>query len=251
MEEAFNLKTLSSEQEVQGRNKAASLLKNTPIPENEIIANIGLYLKRQELTKLLFFNELYQEVLKVHGSIFEFGVRWGQNLATFSNLRGIHEPYNHSRKIVGFDTFEGFIDTDQRDGGHEVIESGSLGVSDNYEEYLQEILDFHEGESPLSHIKKNGLRKGDAPKQLKLYLEENPETIVAFAWFDMTLYGPTFDCLKLLKGHLTKGSVLGFDELNDHQFPGETVALKEALGLENIAVKRNQYSGAQSYVIVQ
>ena len=38
----------------------------------------------------------------------EFGVRWGQNLITLNNLRGIYEPFNHSRKIIGFDTFEGF-----------------------------------------------------------------------------------------------------------------------------------------------
>lgn len=33
----------------------------------------------------------------------EFGVRWGQNLALFESFRGIYEPYNYNRKIVGFD----------------------------------------------------------------------------------------------------------------------------------------------------
>lgn len=251
MSTEFNIKSLASENEVSGRMKAAELLKQCPVPENEQIANIGLFVKRQELTKTLFFSELYQEVMKVHGSIFEFGVRWGQNLVTLNNLRGIYEPFNHSRKIVGFDTFEGFAGTHEKDGGHAVIEAGSLAVSERYEEYLQDVLDYHEGECPLSHIKKNSLEKGDAPKMLADYLQRNPETIVAMAWFDMTLYEPTYECLKLLKGYLTKGSILGFDELNDHQFPGETVALRDALGLENVAIRRNRFSGAQSYVIIE
>lgn len=230
--------------------EAARLLEENPVPDNEKIANIGLFVKRQELTKTLFFAELYKQVLQVHGSIFEFGVRWGQNLVTLNNLRGIYEPFNHSRKIVGFDTFEGFVGTHEKDGGHDVISSGSLAVSEGYEEYLQRVLNYHEQECPLSHISKNSLEKGDAPKRLADYLQRNPETIVAMAWFDMTLYEPTYECLKQLKGHLTKGSILGFDELNDHQFPGETIALRDALGLENVAIQRNQFSGAQSYVVI-
>jgi hypothetical protein len=43
----------------------------------------------------------------------------------------------------------------------------------------------------------------------------------------------------VIKEHLTKGSVLGFDELNCHDFPGETLAMKEVLGLDRYAIKRS------------
>lgn len=42
--------------------------------------------------------------------------------------------------------------------------------------------------------------------------------------------------------HLTKGSVIGFDELNFHAFPGETLALKEVLGLGKYSIRRNRYN---------
>jgi hypothetical protein len=74
---------------------------------------------------------------------------------------------------------------------------------------------------------------------------------VAFAYFDFDIYEPTKKCLELLKPHLTKGSIIGFDELLDPQFPGETVALRETLGLHNVAIKRMPYCGIQSYVIVE
>jgi hypothetical protein len=103
----------------------------------------------------------------------------------------------------------------------------------------------------LAHIKKTSLRKGNAIVELEKYLSEHPETIIAFAWFDMTLYEPTYKCLELIKPYITKGSVIGFDELNDKEFPGETVAVREALGLKNVRVERNRFSGAQSYVVIE
>lgn len=244
----IKLTSQASEQEVQGRNAAAKLFRDCPIPDNEIIANSGLFTKRQELTKQLFFNHLYENhIVKSQGIIIEFGVRWGQNLVTLNNLRGIHEPYNHSRRIVGFDTFEGFPKLNSKDGVGEAIHEGAFSVTKDYMDYLNEVLNFHEKECPLSHIKKNILMKGNADVQLKKYLEENPQTIISFAWFDFDIYEPTKACLEIIQPYLTKGSIIGFDELNDHNFPGETVALRETLGTNNVRLQRNKFSGIQSY----
>src|SRR6188768_4112789 len=72
------------------------LLSKAPIPENELLHNMPLFIDRRVISRILFINEIYQHVMKVHGSIFEFGVRYGQNLALFTSLRGIHEPFNHN-----------------------------------------------------------------------------------------------------------------------------------------------------------
>lgn len=212
---------------------------------------MGLFIKRQELTKKLFFADLYRKFLPVHGVIMEFGVRWGQNLVTLTNLRGMLEPYNYSRKIIGFDTFAGFPSVHENDGDHSIIKKGAFSVTDGYENYLSSVLNYHEMESPLSHIKKHELVKGDATVELEAYLKRHPETIIAFAYFDFDIYEPTKKCLELLKPHLTKGSIIGFDELLDPQFPGETIALKEALGFQNIAIQRMPYGGIQSYTILE
>lgn len=248
---SIEIKTIASQDELSNRNKLIDLFNRCPIPNTERLTNSGLFIKRQDLTKQLFFNDLYTKFKDVHGVIMEFGVRWGQNLVTLNNLRGIHEPYNHSRKIIGFDTFEGFANIDEKDGNHEIIKEGGFSVTKGYEYYLDEVLQYHEKECPLSHIKKNTLVKGDASLKLKEYLDQHPETIIAFAYFDFDVYEPTKQCLELIKPYITKGTIIGFDELNDPQFPGETVALREVLGLENIAVKRSPYSGIQSYIVVE
>ncbi len=50
---------------------------------------------------------------------------------------------------------------------------------------------------------------------------------------------------------MIKGSVLGFDELNDHDSPGETVALNEVFGLNNIKLKRFRPASRVSYFTVE
>lgn len=248
---ANNIKTISSSEEQDNRRGFLELYKSCPIDETEILSNLGLFEKRQEFTKKLFFYELYKQILNVHGVIIEFGTRWGQNLVTLNNLRGALEPYNYSRKIIGFDTFEGFKGVSENDGNHEVVRDGAFNVTANYEEYLQQVLSYQESESPLAHIKKNFVVKGDAVKKLEEYLIEHPETIIAFAYFDFDIYEPTKKCLSLIRKHVTKGTIIGFDELVDPHFPGETIALREVLGTDNFSVKRFNFGAIQSYIVFE
>lgn len=110
------------------------------------------------------------------------------------------------------------------------------------------MLEYHEFECPLNHIKKFEIAKGDVCKTLPLYLKENPETIVALACFDLDLYLPSRDCLELIKPYLVKGSVLCFDDQNFRAFPGETIALKEVLGLNNCKLRKVPYMIKECYI---
>jgi hypothetical protein len=78
-------------------------------------------------------HELYLKIVPVHGVIMDFGTRWGQNLALFSSFRGIYEPYNYNRKLVGFDTFSGFPSHAPQDGSDAAIQPGAYGVTPGYE----------------------------------------------------------------------------------------------------------------------
>ena len=242
--------TVSSVNEQKNRLGLADLINSNPVPDNEKSFHVPLFLKRQELSKVLYFQHIYQQFVNTHGVIMEFGTRWGTNMVTLSNLRGIYEPFNYNRKIIGFDTFEGFKNTNTNDDGkHDIIKEGAFSVTENYTDYLDQLLSIHQNESPLSHIKKYEIVKGDAPVQLAKYLSENPQTIIAFAHFDFDIYKPTLDCLNIIKPHLVKGSIISFDELNDPNFPGETKAVNEAFGSNNIELKRFAPCPMQSYFI--
>lgn len=241
----------SSENEKILRKNFFKLFKNNPIPDDELLRNLYLFIKRQDLSDILFFNDLYKEIINIHGSIMEFGVRWGRNLGLLSALRGIYEPFNHTRQIIGFDTFKGLSSPNKKDGNHRIAKKGSLSVSKKYEEYLEKILKYHDDESPISHIKKFEIIKGDATKTLDRFLKDNPQTMIAMAYFDMDIYKPTKICIEKIKPRLCKGSIVGFDELASKKFPGETLALIDTLGLKKYTIKRSQYSGFKSYIKIK
>jgi predicted O-methyltransferase YrrM len=128
---------------------------------------------------------------------------------------------------------------------------GELALTDDYDKYLDKVVQNIENDNPLAHIKKFELIKGDATKTIHTYLENHQETIISLAYFDFDLYKPTKECLEAIKPRLTKGSVVAFDELNDPDSPGETLALMEVFGLENITLKRYPYASRVSYFIVE
>ena len=240
--------TGSSSAEQIRREDFFSLYQASPIPENETLSNLGLFLNRQTLSRIIFMQELYKKIIDVHGIVIEFGTRWGQNMALFESFRGIYEPFNYNRKIVGFDSFGGFPSISPKDG--KLVKSGDYAVVKNYEKYLEKILSYHEAESPIPHKKKFEIIKGDATKTIDQYLAAHPETIIALAYFDFDIYHPTKKCLQAIKPKLTKGSIVAFDELNCPEFPGETVAFDEVFGIEKHAVKRSPLNPLCSYIIM-
>lgn len=248
--QTIETKSYPSQKEGEARNRLQQLFQNCPIPANEKLSNLGLFMKRQDLSRVLFMHQLYQQIVPIHGAVMEFGVRWGQNLALFETFRGMYEPYNHNRKIVGFDTFSGFPSVHEKDGSSNIVKPGAYSVTPQYEDYLSQVLDYHEQESPISHIRKYELVKGDASESIVRYLKDHPETIVALAYFDFDIYEPTKRCLEAIRPHLTRGSVIGFDELNIQDFPGETVALREVFGLDRYSIRRCPYSSLQSYIVI-
>jgi len=242
----------TSEAQRTERNKFLSIYKECPIPDNEILSNLGLFLRRQVISRILYMNELYKKIVGVPGIVIEFGTRWGQNLALFESFRGLYEPFNQGREIIGFDTFQGFSTVTEKDGNDSIATEGAYSVTEGYEKYLERVLDYHEQEAPMAHIKKYKVLKGDASVVFKEFLSSHPETIIALAYFDFDVYEPTKNCLELIKNHVVKGSVLGFDELHLKEFPGETIAVQEVLGLASCRLVRSSYAGAyQSYMVIE
>ncbi|TAM06632.1 MAG: crotonobetainyl-CoA--carnitine CoA-transferase [Paraburkholderia sp.] len=247
-QQPINTLSGSTQTEISRKIALAESLRAAPLPDSELLDNLGLFLTRQTLARINFMQKLYQLIVPVHGVIMEFGVRWGQNMALFSALRGIHEPFNYNRRLIGFDTFEGFPGVADQDGG--MVKTGDYAVTAGWEDHLEAILNFHEQNAPIPQKTKHELVKGDATETISAYLARHPETVVAMAYFDFDLYKPTKDCLEAILPHVTKGTVLAFDELNCPEFPGETLAVREVLGLSRYALRRDPSNPLTSYLII-
>ena len=241
---------LSSQSEKELQYKFVELLKCAPLPDDEILPNLGLFLSSKALSRILFFYEIYKKILHTHGVVMEFGVRWGQTLSLLSALRGIFEPFNRHRKIIGFDTFAGFKGMSEKDGALCKTVDGSFSVSKNYDQYLESLLGLQEALNPIPHLKKFELVRGDAMETIPAYLKRHPETIVSLALFDFDIYQPTKAALEAIKPHLFRGSVLVFDELGDDIFPGETIALREVFDIGDLKIERLPMTARMSYVVL-
>jgi len=247
--------TFGTKRDDDRRVLMAKALRSSRIPDSELMMNLGLYLTPQTLGRILFFDFLFRQIREVQGVIMEFGCRWGQTVAVMQSLRGIYEPFNRLRKIIGFDTFEGL----KGSGGHDVMKDGQYEVPEGYDEELRLLMELQEEESPLPHIPKKEIITGDVRDTVPKYLKDHPETIIALAYFDLDIYEPTHDVLNSIQYRLTKGSVVGFDELNDPSTPGETVAFRDWMGtwanpsqgIRQHAVKRFPASARTSYIIIE
>ena len=129
MDKNFKTFTKSSEKELNLRNQFYENFKNCPMPVEELLSNLGLFINRQNMSRILFFHEIYKKIINVHGVVMEFGVRWGQSLALFESFRGMYEPFNYDRKIIGFDTFEGFPSVHSKDGKEDIISERDIFFS--------------------------------------------------------------------------------------------------------------------------
>ena len=121
---------------VENRKYLIELFKSTPLPVEQLMTNLHMYMRSTILAKVLYLNELYELIKKTTGSIFEFGCWYGANMVTFENLRAVYEPYNYTRKVVGFDTFSGYcsISPDK--------DKGELIIDNNYSTGGEKIMRF-------------------------------------------------------------------------------------------------------------
>ena len=210
--------------------------------------NSFLFSNRQTISRMLYLNRLYEKIIDIPGVICEFGVHYGGNLSLLSNLRGIHEPYNYTRKIFGFDTFTGFkndLTTKEKQIGWK---KGDYNLPKEYNKFLEKILYIHEKNAPISHKKKFELIKGDVKKTFPNFLKENRQLIVSLAFFDLDLYKPSVVVLKNIIKIMPKGGILAFDDINNPDFPGETKALQETLGIKRLKINKDKDNPQQTWI---
>jgi len=136
----YTQESRSTSDKVKHREVLYELFQKRPMPDDQLLISLGLYMRSSALTKILYINELYQLIMNIPGVIMEFGIWWGQNIVLFENLRAIYEPFNYDRRVIGFDTFAGYPKISNVDKKSETIKIGGYTVCENYKEYLEQLI---------------------------------------------------------------------------------------------------------------
>lgn len=192
--------------------------------------NFPKYVTRQSISKFLARYELFKLIKNVKGSIIECGVHHGGGLMAWPKFSSVLEPYAFHRKVIGFDTFEGFPHISSKDKSqytNDNLKEGSFSTEyDVYNELLDVIKEYDDNRF-LNQFGKVQLVKGDATQTIPEFVKENQHIVVALLFLDFDLYEPTKVALEYFLPRIPKGGMLVFDEINNEAWPGETQALVE------------------------
>lgn len=218
----------------------------------EKMAAFPKYVSRQRLTDFLSLYEVFKKVLHLPGSVVDCGVYKGRTLMTWAQCSVILEPMNYQRKIIGFDSFEGYLRIDPEDAKstHEQNVVGGLAAPEAYED-LDRCISLFDANRFLNHMPKVVVVKGDIEKTAFEYLEENPSTVVSLLSLDLSLFGPTRAALKAFVPRMPKGAVITFGEMNCSDFTGEVAAVMEELGLRNLRLHRNPFDTVAAHAVLE
>lgn len=216
-------------------------LQDTP---SEFVAdNPFLFSSREQINETLCRIELFQKILTVSGAIVECGVAQGNGLMLMSYLSLTHEPYALNRKVIGFDSFQGFRSLGENDPG-DLSESDFSSVS---LDRLKEAESLYDCDRPLNHIPRVEIVPGDATSTIPEYAASHPELSIALLYLDFDIYEPTKAALEHLLPLVCRGGIVVLDEFNYDKFPGETQALKDVMKIEEVELRRFPYAPFLAY----
>jgi hypothetical protein len=227
-----NISENASQHEINTCQQLGELFEAKNLPTWDKLQSFPKYIRRQEISYFVANYELFKLILNVKGSIFYFGVYEGGGLMTYAHLSAAIEPYNHTRRIIGFDTFEGYPEIKAEDQTHnkkfKTLTKG--GFSANALDELNQITGLYDANRALNHIPKIQNIKGDIMETLPSFMASNQQTVASMIILTVNLYHPTKLALETLYPRMPKGGVVVIHSINEEFYPGATRAFFEVLG---------------------
>lgn len=217
----------------------------------ERFMHFPLWAPRQAIARFLAQWEIYKLISEVHGSIVECGVAFGGGLMAWAHFVSIVEPYAHTRRVIGFDTFQGFPRMSEHEKGAEsgLAEAGAMAVPLDGE--IAALARLHDLNRPVGHIPRVELVKGDACETIQAYVKKNEHLVVAALVLDFDIFEPTAAALRWLLPLMPVGGVVVFDEVNCKDWPGETAALRASGLWQRGKLRRCAHTSTMSYVVLE
>ena len=211
--------------------------------------NFPKFVRRQIIARFLCQYHIFQKQMDIKGSVVECGVNLGGGIFSWAHFSSILEPYNYHRKIIGFDTFSGFASLDKKDGKKPKKKESFFRTSYDVEKELLNLIKVFDKNRYLNNKQKIELIKGDANKTIPEYLKKNPELLVSLLFLDFDVYQPTITALEYFLPRMSKGSIIAFDQLNNPDWPGETLAYLEKQQLKKYKLETLSFEPNISFLI--
>ena len=169
------------------------------------------YVQRRTLPRFLAHYELFKKVMDLPGCIVELGVFRGASFFTWANLLETFHTNDRSKKVYGFDHFEGLRPDhfrDDKDGPRDGRDGKQDWAYQTPAEQMRALTALHNDDNLLPGVERCVLVEGDVYESVPRFLEENPGLRISLLYFDLDLYGPTKFCLERLFPLVVRGGVV-------------------------------------------
>jgi len=195
--------------------------------------------------KLLARCHLFQQVVTLPGEIVEAGVYRGAGMFLWANLLELLAPGSR-RRVIGFDTFEGFPEDLSRDHDRASIER----IARDSGAYVPRSATEVEATAERLGI---GHRvqtvAGDAVETIPAYVAAHPGFRVALLHLDFDVYEPTRVALEELYPLVVPGGIVVFDQYGSAQW-GETEAVDEFVQPRGLKLQRLPWgTGPKAFLV--
>lgn len=193
------------------------------------------------LSKVLSHYDLFRMAMGLSGEIVECGVFKGASLVRFAMMRELFGGA-HSKRIVGFDIFGKFPDTefaDDVDFRQRFVDAAG-----------DESIDIDQLRSVLNHkgVDRNiEFVAGDINETVPAYVATHPELRISLLNLDTDIYEPAVTVLEHLWPLVVPGGVLILDDYGT--FPGETRAVDDYFADQDIRIQKLPYAMTPSFIV--
>lgn len=245
--------TYSPEQAIGARRRIFEIMKSYPATEEETERSLGLFLRGSLLARIFAVAEIYEQIVELPGSIIDLGTWRGQTAILCENMRAIFEPLHFNRRIICFDTFEGYRGFTDDDRTTQLHREGTYSTGPDYVGLLEELLKLHEISNAMGHVNgKHSVIKGDCTETLPRFFEQNPNEFLSLTFFDLNAFHPTLKSFEASYQRTVPGGILAFWQLTRANFPAEgkvyTTSVLDSLPHK---IRRTRFYPGLCYIVKQ
>jgi hypothetical protein len=237
---------------LNARQEIFDLMNNYAATDEEKERSLGLFLRGSLLARILAITEIYQTIVDLPGAILDIGTWRGQTAVLCENLRAIYEPLNFNRRIICFDTFEGYQGFSEKDKATSLHRNGTYTVGgSNYAHFLTHLLTLHEKSNAMGHNHgKHRVIAGDCRQTIPKYFSDQPHEFLSLAFFDINSYDVTMQAFNDVWPRLTPGGIAAFWQLSRDNVTAEgRVYAEHILKISNHSVHKSKIYPGLCYLI--
>lgn len=229
-----------------------ALIDSQSISVRDVLKNYPAFIRRRELPRLLAHWELFKLIKDLPGSVVELGVYFGSGMFTFAKMMETFCPGDRSRKVYGFDTFDGYSDFSNNDDSAENWVKDSIGEKKSNFQVVEKLSELNNLDNFVSGVERSVIIPGDVLQTVPTFASQSNGLRISLLYFDTNLYEPTLTGLKYLYPLVVPGGVVAFNAYGIPPWEGEARAFEEyfaSMGLPEL--KKWDFSNIPSAYFVK